>query len=93
MLSIPSHSLTHSLIPYTSYTPHVKFSHVPYHDTHQKQNVAGIFTVATVDVPVMNLELYFIGIVGVWKYLYRVEKTPPQHAQHARSRHQYQQNR
>jgi len=44
-------------------------------------NMSGICTLATVDVPVMNLELYWIGAFGRWKYMYKTEKQLPQEHQ------------
>jgi len=43
--------------------------------------MSGICTLATVDVPVMNLELYWIGAFGRWKYMYKTEKQLPQEHQ------------
>ena len=44
-------------------------------------NVYGIFTFVTVDVPVMNMELYWIGVFGGWRYLYKREKVQAQQDQ------------
>ena len=44
-------------------------------------NVYGIVTFVTVDVPVMNMELYWIGVFGGWRYVYKREKAQVQHDQ------------
>ena len=41
-------------------------------------NVYGIVTFVTVDVPVMNMELYWIGVFGGWRYVYKREKAQVQ---------------